>query len=191
MRKNSTQAQRSCRCSRHVRSVLGALLAIPFLSQFALAGIVVRLEPTTMFVDIGSAFDVAIVADIPNPVIAWGVDLAIADGVILSHIGEPTIGPSWIATNAADSDGLAAVAFPNGVSGTSVLLATVSFTANAVGETALLLAVTPGDPTEGFGLDPVGFAEVTFEPGHVTVVPDPTTLSLLACGSLALLLRRR
>jgi len=34
--------------------------------------------------------------------------------------------------------------------------------------------------TEGFPLDPTGFADVTFEGGHVRVIPEPTTMILLA-----------
>jgi len=40
---------------------------------------------------------------------------------------------------------------------------------------------TPGDLTEGFALDPTGFATATFEPGQVNVIPEPATLLPLAC----------
>ena len=46
------------------------------------------------------------------------------------------------------------------------------------GETDLFLNVTPGDHTEGFPLDPTGFANVTFETGHA-LVPDPSALSII------------
>ncbi len=46
----------------------------------------------------------------------------------------------------------------------------------------MLASVTPADLTEGFALDPTGFAEVTFEPGEVTVVPTPGAVVLGVMG---------
>jgi len=50
------------------------------------------------------------------------------------------------------------------VSGPGVLLATLTFHADAIGEVDLNASVTPGDPWEGFALDPSGFATLAFEP---------------------------
>ena len=104
--------------------------------------------------------------------------------------------PPWVAAAAADGDGLAGLADPfaptNGsVSGTGILLETLTFQADAQGTTDLLMSTTPGDLTEGFPLDPTGFATITFEPGQLTVIPEPTTLlPLLAAMSCGLGLTR-
>ena len=99
--------------------------------------------------------------------------------------------PPWITTTTADGDGLAGLADPfaptNGsVSGTGILPATLTFRADAQGTTDLLMSTTPGDLTEGFPLDPTGFATITFEPGQITVIPEPATLlpmlAVLTCG---------
>ena len=160
-----------------------------FLSQPAQASIVVRFDPEETIADPGEVFDVDIVAEIPNPVVGWGLDLTIEDGTVASIAGAPSIGPDWSPVFTGDGDGLAALAFPSSVNGSDVLLATLSLSADAIGQTRLLLSTTPEDLTEGFALDPAGFAEVTFEAGRVTV-PEPTTLSLFALVALAATQRR-
>jgi len=157
------------------------------------ATVIVRFDPSDKTVDrnIEPTFTVDIVADIPDPVVGWGLDLTIDDPAIISQVGAPAIGSQWSAGSAPDGDRLVGVAFPNSISGTDILLATITFSADALGETDLLLSITPADLTEGFPLDPTGFADVTFEAGHVTVVPEPITLALLAVGSLVPLNRRR
>ena len=92
-----------------------------------------------------------------------------------------------IAATTADGDGLAGLADPfaptNGsVSGTGILLATLTFRADAEGMTDLIASTTPGDQTEGFPLDPTGFANVTFEPGQIIIIPEPATVLPLLCA---------
>ncbi|MEE9294619.1 MAG: PEP-CTERM sorting domain-containing protein [Phycisphaerae bacterium] len=77
---------------------------------------------------------------------------------------------------------MAALAFPDSIAGDDILLATITLSADALGETDLLLSTTAGDLTEGFPLDPTGFAGITFEPGHVTVIPAPGTVLLGMIG---------
>ncbi|MCK4660931.1 MAG: hypothetical protein KAV82_15530 [Phycisphaerae bacterium] len=149
------------------------------LGRSAQASVIVRFDPPDITVDLGDVFNINIVADISDLVVAWGLDLTIDDESVVSLVGEPTIVPDWIAAYAPDGDGLAGVAFPNSISGSDILLATVTFSADVIGETDLLLSVTPGDFNEGFGLDPEGFDTVTFELGHVTVIPEPVTLCFL------------
>ena len=150
------------------------------------------MVPSELSVELGEVFNIDIVADIPDAVVAWGLDLTIEDAIVLSPVGDPVIGPLWIAGYAPDGDGLAGLTYPSSVVGNDILLATITFSADAVGETDLLLSddnppphlSPPNDLTEGFGLDPTGFAEVTYQPGHVEVVPEPATLILLAFGGL-------
>jgi hypothetical protein len=159
------------------------------------ADIIVGFAPPAKIVGLGDFFTVDIVADIPaaEPILVWGLDLTIADPAIASLTGPPEIGSEWFPAFSPDGDGLAGLAFPTGVSGIGVVLATLSFSADAIGDTYLFLSITPGDPTEGFGLDPMGFANVIFEPGHLQVVPEPSALLLggLGWGLIALLTRPR
>jgi hypothetical protein len=170
------------------RSAIVFLLVLLSHQHVAQATVTVRFEPSDLAVDVSDAFTLDIVADIPDPVLGWGLDLAL-DPTIASLVGVDAIGPLWTPAFAPDGDGLAAIAFPSSISGNDVLLATLSFSALALGETDLLLSVTPGDLNEGFPLDPTGFADLIFESGHVTV-PEPAAL-LLAAGMLTVMQRRR
>ena len=85
---------------------------------------------------------------------------------------------------------MSALAFPQSIVGTDVLLATLAYHADALGTADLLASVTPGDPWEGFALNPTGFALVGFEPAQVTVVPEPAGVLILASG-IVLIWRRR
>lgn len=171
-----------------------AVLAVGVLGlASASAEIIVGLDPSDSVIpNVGGTAAVDIVADIPEtePVLGWGLDLAaddpsIADWTLIS------IGPLWDAVATPDGDGLGGLAFPDSVWGSNVLLATVEFTGFALGMTPLNLSDNyPDDLTEGFALDPTGFAQVTYLPGTITVVPEPAALSLLALGGL-LALRRR
>ena len=183
----------SCRVA-----LLAGLLAFAGMNTGALGNVTVRLVPSDLCVGLGEVLSIDIVADLPDPVVAWGLDLTIEDEAVLSPTGDPVIGPAWIAAYAPDADGLAGLAYPSSVSGNDILLATVTFSADALGETDLLLSddnpppheSPPNDLTEGFGLDPTGFADVTYEPGRVRVIPEPTTFSLLAFGGLFALRKR-
>jgi hypothetical protein len=159
------------------------------------ADIIVGFAPPAKIVGLGDSFTIDIIADIPasEPILVWGLDLTIANPAIASLTGPPEIGSEWFPAFSPDGDGLAGLAFPTGVSGIGVVLATLSFSADAIGDTYLFLSTTPGDPTEGFGLDPTGFANVNFEPGHVQVIPEPSALHMGALGlaSIALLTRLR
>lgn len=158
--------------------------------------VVCRFEPPSQTVALGGIFTVDIVADIDMPVVGWGLDLSLLTPGILLPTGPPAIGADWLSALAPDGDGLAGLASPlpptNGsVSGTGIVLATLSFSADAIGATDLVASVTPGDLTEGFALDPTGFATMTFQPGQVTVVPEPATALLLVGVGCVILIRRR
>ena len=161
------------------------LSTVPASAQICLVDVCLRFDPSINEVVVGETFEVDIVADIVTPVVGWGLDLTIDAPGIISLVGDPAIpNPPWAATIAPDGDKLAALAKPskptNGsVSGIGIVLATLTFSADALGQTDLILGITPGDLTEGFALDPTGFATITFEPGNVSVIPEPTTLLLL------------
>ena len=173
----------SCRIA--ARAVAAFLLAAAAVS----ANVTVRFEPASLTVDPGTIFSMAIVADIPQPLVGWGLDLTIQNPAVVSVHAAPSIGPLWVSAYAPDGDGLAGLAFPSSVSGIGVVLATISLSADAAGETDLWISVTPGDLTEGFALDPTGFDTFTVEPGHVKV-PEPSTIALLGLATLVVARRR-
>ena len=160
----------------------------------ATADITVRFDAPDVTVGLGDVFSMDILADIPaaEPVLGWGLDLAIADAAIASLTGAPVVAPPWFATFTPDGDGLGGMAFPFSVSGDSVLLATITMSADSLGETDLFLGATAGDLTEGFPLDPAGFAGIVFETGHITVVPVPgaALLGAIGLGVIGLFRRR-
>jgi hypothetical protein len=166
-----------------VTFVMGAL------ASSANADIIVRFETPDVVVDLGATFDLNIVADIPitEPVLGWGLDLTIDDPAIVSRLAGQIIGGEWDAGFATDGDGLAGLAPfgfpPTSVSGDGVLLATLTLSADAVGQTDLFLSATAGDFSEGFALEfPGAFADVTFESGQVTVIPAPGAVLLAILG---------
>lgn len=153
--------------------------------------VVVRFDPANKVVGFGETFTVDIVADVTDAVLGWGLDLTIVNAAVVSLNGSPSVGALWDGAATADGDGLVGLSFPGSVVGNDILLATLSFSAIGVGDTDLLASVSGGDLTEGFALDPTGFAEITYEAGHVTVTPEPATVILLGLGGLGILKRWR
>jgi hypothetical protein len=150
----------------------------------------VRLVPGAPEVVVDDPFHIDVVADLDLPVLGWGLDVDPAGPV--NPLGDPAIGPAWLPVEAPDGDGLAGVAFPDGIRGDGVLLATLRFVAYQPGSARFSASFTLNDPTEGFALDPSGFAPVFFDPVlvvPVTPVPEPAAALLLGAG-LALLARR-
>jgi len=179
---------------RWKRAILAVLSAVGLCTAPALATIDVYLNPSNVTVYVGDLFTVDVLADIPEmePILGWGLDLTF-DNPWVQQIGGPTVGPLWIPAAAPDGDGLAGVAFPPpGLWGDHVPLASITLQAVAMGTVNVGLDDdNPPDLTEGFALDPVGFAEVNYVPGTITIIPEPATLALLIAGSVALLRRRR
>ena len=185
------------------KSVRGYRLLIGLLfftaTASARAGIVpdvtVRVVPAALSANLGDTFAVDIVADINMPVVGWGLDLSFSTPGIVSTVGMPMIAsPTWLAAASNDGDGLSAVAdfLLGSVSGLNITLATLTLSADTLGTTDLLLGVTDGDLTEGFALDPSGFAQnVVFESSHIEVLPEPATALLLVLASPIALRRRR
>ncbi len=154
------------------------------------AALIVRLTPAHTMVPLGASVQIEIRADIPIPILGWGVDIS-QSSLILAENGPPAVGPLWSPAHSLDGDRLVGLAFPSSISGTNILLATLTWTALNVGETTLAATITPDDPTEGFALDPAGFDTAVFEPALVTVMPDPASLWLISLGTLALFKGKR
>ncbi len=173
------------------------LLIVSSAGASLVTDVVVRFDPPIQTVNINDVCTVDLIADNTAPVVGWGLDVGLSVPSIASIFTAPAVAfPPWVAAAAVDGDDLAALADPlaptNGsVSGTGILLATLTFQADAQGTTDLLAGTTPGDLTEGFPLDPTGFATLSFEPGQVTVIPEPGTLGSLLCAGLMLMRSRR
>ncbi len=176
--------------SRKPIAVLVAALCAPVPTW---ADISVHFDETATMVTVGETFALNIIADIPatEPIVGWGLDLTIDNGLIASLAGSPSIGADWMGVGGADGDGLTGIFNPilnpfGNVSGDGIVLATLTFTADQAGQTDLFLGTTAGDLTEGFALDPTGFGDISFASSHVTVVPIPApgALPLAAFGLL-------
>ena len=159
--------------------VVVGLLTLVCFGGAARGGLIVRFDTPERTVGPGDVFTMDILADVGDPLVGWGLDLSF-DPSVLSPVDSPAIGPRWFPAFAPDGDGLAGLAFADSVSGANVLLASVTFSGVTLGETDLMLSTTPGDLTEGFALDPTGFAQPVFESAHVFVVPEPGTGLLCA-----------
>jgi hypothetical protein len=174
-----------------------SLLAIPEPADAVRLGIVfssaaVGFAPELSQVAVGEAFDVEIRADFSlAPVLGFGLDVSF-DPAILAFESPPEIAAPWLPVFAPDGDGLAGVAFDAGLLGDDLLLAVLHLRALGPGSSALVLSATPDDLTEGFALDPEGFALAPiFGAGGVQVVPEPGPGLLVAAGLAALALGRR
>ena len=163
------------------------------LTSVAQADISVSVEPAGKIVNLGDTFTLDLVADIPDtdPTFGWGLDLVIDLPGVISVVGSPVLGSSWDPpAESGDGDGLAGFVFPDGIWGDDILLATVTFHADALGGTSVCPDYTIGDENEGFALDPTGFATLILNCGYVTVIPEPGTIALFMLGAAALLRRK-
>ncbi len=147
----------------------------------------VTFQPANQSVVNGNSVSVDLVADLPNPVLGWGLDVSF-DTAILS-LTNVAIGASWAPGIGLDGDGLAGLAFPFPISGNNITLATLTFNTLAVGTSSLNASITPLDFTEGFPLLIGGFDTVSFTTGSIEVtqgntpaVPEPSTMLLMASG---------
>jgi hypothetical protein len=157
-----------------------ALLALATLLPAATrATVIVTVTPAATTVGVGEVVQIDLDAafSAPDLVLAWGLDLVL-DAPLVAPSGAPALGPTWLAFSTPDGDGLGGVALA-GVSGTH-RLASLLLEGLAPGVVQIGLALTPRDRSEGFALDPTGFASgVVFEPASLLVVPEPGAGALL------------
>jgi hypothetical protein len=145
----------------------------------------VFFQPQDSSAQVGANLNVDLMANIPDPVLGWGLDVTFNSSII--SLTGVTIGSQWSPATAADGDGLAGLAFPLPISGDNVLLATLSFDTLAQGSTDIVASATLGDLTEGFPLASGGFAEVIYSPGTATVIPLPAAIWLFGAGLIGLI----
>lgn len=172
-----------------VKKFWGLTVILLILLKFSLAQAVpveVSFDPLDSAVYPGDTFSINLTADIPDPVLGFGLDLAFDPTILSLDWDNIVIGSQWIPAMALDGDKLAGMAFPLPVSGDDIVLAALSFTALNLGKTDLMASYTVGDFTEGFPLFPSGFADVVFVDGSVSVVPEPATWLLFCFGMLGM-----
>jgi len=183
---------------RPTLAAVAAFAGAAWMPTVALAGectddVCVRFAPSSVTVADSFMFTIDIVADINTPILGWGLDISISNPTAVNGLLAQSIGPNWFAVNTPDGDGLAGLAFPNPVSGSNVLLATLTFSTDQPGVSTLDLSVTPGDASEGFPLAPSGFGTFALESAEINVVfvPEPATSLLLVGAAVASLRARR
>jgi hypothetical protein len=178
-----------------------AILLIAFTPSLAFSlPVIVSFDILDSEIYVGDQFSVNLVADIPDPVFGFGLDVNFSDSII-GLVFPPTVGSSWNPIFSLDGDGLAGLAplapfpLPSFVFGSGIVLANFTFDAISAGSTVLEASLTSWDLSEGFSLAfpalPGSFAEVSFLNTTVSVldvapVPEPATLLLLFVGIIAL-----
>jgi hypothetical protein len=151
--------------------------------------VIVHLSPSSNQVELGQTVTVSAYADIPAPVVGWGLDLTWGNGAAM--VGSPVIGSAWVQAPSGDGDKLAAFAFPNAISGTDILLFSSVFSGNMLGTINFYLSATGGDLTEGFPLQSGGFANFDAFPVSVEVVPEPASAFTLVMGAVFIVTKRK
>ena len=176
-------------------SALFALFLLASAHTWAVP-VTVSFDPVASTMVVGDTIDIDIVADIPDPVIAFGFDLAF-DAALL-NLTAALFEPAWTPVAPpgpplSDGEGFGALLTPTfppapGLAGDGILLLTLTFEALAPGLSTLQLAATPGDLSEGFALATGGFAEVDFVPATIEIlaVHEPATWALMLAGLLLL-----
>lgn len=149
------------------------------------------VQPAATEVKTGNSFEVMIRADISQPIVSYGFSLAF-DQTLLS-LDSITVPSTFTAMPPPDSTSVAALAFPTPAVGDDVLLATVRFTAKAVGQSPINVTIDPNNPLLGFAQEICGFATTSVAPGAVNItkspprpdppIPEPATVLIMMAGA--------
>jgi len=135
--------------------------------------VMISLSPSTTDIYVGDAFSVDIIADIgaTEPLLGWGLDIGNTSGLLI-ETAVPVIGSAWLPP----------------VSGSDVLLASLSFQATGAGIADLIPSITLADLTEGFALAPpsIGFADVMFTSLTLNIMERPILIPVPGTGLLML-----
>jgi hypothetical protein len=148
-----------------------SMLCMLGAGETAAAQVSLSFDPASPTVASGGAISARLLANIPNPIIGYGLDLQF-DSVALSF-DSLEVGPSWFSATSANGSPLVGLAFPGPVSGPDVVLATLHFHVNqgqCRGTTTLSVNAKPDDLTEGFALVTGGFADFSPASADVSLV---------------------
>jgi hypothetical protein len=153
-----------------------------FDPRLSAAPVMVRFDPSNSVASVGGELTVNLLADIPDPVLGWGLRV-VFDPAVLSIDGT-TIGPEWFAVTFNDPDVFGGLAFPTPISGSGTLLATFMFHTLTSGASVLHASADPLDTTQGFPLVTGGFASIVSTDGsvQVTQIPELPTSLLIVSG---------
>lgn len=144
------------------------LVLMSGVSVAVAAPVILHFDPPNPVVSSGNQITFNVVAEIPDPVIGYGLDLQF-DNVALSLDGVEA-GSRWLSAKASNGSPLVGLAFPGPVSGPGIVLATVHLHVNqsgCKGATTISVDAKADDLTEGFALEGAGFAD--FTPASATI----------------------
>lgn len=171
-----------------VKVLTACLLTISASTWMALAApVVVTVNPSTPSFTTGQMFSIDLNADIPDPVLGFGLDFNFNPAMLA--LNSILVGPSWLPATGTEANDIVGLAFPSPISGTNITLATATFTALVTGTTTFDLAFDSSNLTEGFPLASGGFApnNLIDEAVVTTPVPEPAGLPLSGTTLIALL----
>lgn len=172
------------------------LLSFILFAGLSVANIIVDILPQGSPIGIGQTTQVTFSLSATDPILGWGFALE-WDPSILEIVSQ-SAGPLWFDVSNGTLGMLGGLAFPEGLAGDNILLAELTVKGVGVGTSRLSITVDPSDFSQGFALDPTGFAAFTVNPGALTVtgttaatVPEPSAAGLLAFSLAAFAVRRR
>lgn len=180
--------------------IAAVLLMLTFsLSTFsANASLILSFDIQDTEVSLGESFTVNLFAstdaNIPGDAFSgWGLDLNFNNSILA--LDSLLVSPVFMAIN-NDSDGLGGFDPFNSFSGANILLATINFTALAIGNSDLLTSATAGDFNEGFfssTFQPVSYdnAATSINITGSNEVPEPSAFLLMLLATIALVALRR
>jgi len=169
------------------KSAAAATLLAAGLAHAQVPGPSITLSPSAPTVNVGSSFSVNVIISGITDLYSWELDMGFSPATRAALTGQ-TIGPLFtgglyvpgtLNAGAGTITGAGAALFgANGVSGTGTI-GTFTFTASSVGQVTFDLSrVLLGNSN----LDPIFISNANWNPGLVTVVPEPTAALLTALG---------